>query len=234
MRKSWMYALVVAAVLVNCSAASAKRSVSISEALYKITRASGTLTVNFASDPATCAASGRCGINGTETYTAALLPHDESLALLALGRAGRTRIISGEILIASGSSSASVNLPSGGAPCADQIGDVALGLGLTDGGAHRLSVVLAAPGLSTETPGAFGVVDPFDNHCPGPRVTDLEPTLGVISISQFGHKTLSLPLNSSSQFTSSGFTGTATTALQIKLRRTKLPRLAQKLLNSLG
>jgi hypothetical protein len=188
--------------------------------VYQVSQATGSITVNFASDPATCGAGGRCGMTGTETYTAGVARRDESLAVLTTIR-GRPRLTTGDIVLASGHSDGSVTLPGGGAPCVDQQNPVPLDLPLSAPSAHRIAVDLVNPALQSPGSIVLGGADPFDLRCPGPRVGDVVTAgsnLATVPLATFRHKTVQLTLNATRQFTSGGFGGTVTAAIQVKLR----------------
>ena len=189
--------------------------------IYQVSQATGSIAVNFASDPATCGAGGRCGMAGTETYTAGVSRREESLAILTTIR-GRPRLTTGDIVLGSGHSDASVTLPGGGAPCVDQQNPVPLDLPLSAPTGRRIAVDLVNPLVQPPASPVVGGVDPFDLRCPGPRVVDLVSAgsnLTTVPPATFRPKTVQLALNVARQFTSGGFSGTVTAAIQVKLRR---------------
>lgn len=195
---------------------------------FRPTVARGTIDVKFASD-ARCGITGRCGIAGTERYTTAVKAGDLSLANLATSGRGNHRRSSGEILIASGSSTASVTLGTPpGNPCVDSLGRVPVAFAAQSSSARRVEVRLAKLDIA-DSPDAFlgfGGLDPFDMRCPGPRLADLDgikTPLASIPVNRFHDTTVRLTLKSGASFDAGGFEGTMTTTIQLKLRRIRVP-----------
>lgn len=233
--------MVLAGVLVACPGAWARahRPPPFTNLDYAVSAASGTVGVSFASDPATCAAGGRCGMSGSETYSLGLARRFPSFAFVSIISQGRSRFTFGTVEIGAGSSSASVALPGGGAPCIDELAGQIFDLSLTGVG-HRLVLTLG-DSLPPRTPGGVsflpsGGADPFDTHCPGPRLNDLLtlPPPGGVPLQALRLKALQLDLSSTSGFTEAGFKGTLTTTLHVTLKRGKIGRGVQKLLNHLS
>jgi hypothetical protein len=207
--------------------------------VYRVHAANGTINVNFASDPATCAALGRCAITGTEVYT---LGGSSVASFGELTRKGSD--FGGGLFLSGGTTTTSVAFPGGGPPCTDQVGDLPLVIDL-----GRASATSVAADLSLPDPSPSGGVsiDIFDTHCPAPRVDDLVPAnlnllvkqadpllLGVIPVSRFADKTVHITLSATHPIASAGFTGTATTSIQVTLDHVKLTAAEKKMLNAVG
>lgn len=232
--------VVLAGVLMACPVAFAKSNGSLPSFVnlsYSVRAVSGSVAVSFAGDPATCAAGGRCGMSGTETYTPALARRSPSIGFFGILKQGRGRFTFGQVMIASGSTAASTALPGGEPPCTEQMSDQPFDLSLTGLG-HRLVLTLgdSAPPTPSGSALGFGGSDPFDTHCPGPRLNDLLtlPPPGSVPLRALRLKALQLDLSSTSPFTEAGFKGTLTTTLHVTLKRQKVSRSVQKVLNHLS
>lgn len=170
-------------------------------------RLSGELVVDFRSDPATCAAVGRCGLEGTLAWQPA-----RRLTLLP-GR-GRTRdevaaplLPTGEGQGAGTRTTAQVRR-AGGATCTDTVegfSDVALA-GRRGG---RLTLRLGE------------MSDPFDTRCGGPILADVAgglPAPGV-TLATLRRGPATLDATGEAAFTAAGLEGTLRSSLRIRLGR---------------
>ncbi|HEX3873554.1 MAG TPA: hypothetical protein VHW26_05375 [Solirubrobacteraceae bacterium] len=195
---------------------------------YRVHAETGSVSVTFTSDPATCAVVGRCGINGSEVYT---LGGSGSGSFGEIAREGK--LIEGDLLLTDGSVSTAVSVPGGGPQCTDQLPGVPLPLLLPATRSSSIAVDFALAGPASGD-SASVADDIFDTHCPAPRITDLEPpnalpltgvdplSAGSVKVSQLLRRKATLNLAATHPIMASGFTGTATVAIQVKLIRLSL------------
>jgi hypothetical protein len=202
--------------------------------VYSVTSAAGSVRVQFAGDPATCARSGVCPYHGTVTYVFAQPHGDNGVAFLIFLRG---ILVSGTgDFAAHGETDADVQEDVAAAPpCTDVVhhgGDFSDGFTVVQTGPSRARVTLHPD--SDGSPQSTAQ-DYIDSHCAGPRDMDLMRAGALparsYSLSRFRRQRVTLDLSGTRSFRSGGFAGTVTSTVKIALVRN---RTAEQIFNGLS
>jgi hypothetical protein len=226
-RSALLTCAILALTAPDAGAAASPKLPHLTLRFYRVVAVSGSERVDFAGDQgAGCAARGVCGISGTATYA----PRASTSSVADYLSAGSIAQ-EGQILFASGTTTATVTTAGADAACTDTLAVHAATATLARQG-NQIRAVLHDQGQVLTSLGANDGV--FATHCAGPRAADLTAALpnGDFPVAKLKSRTIAVEMRSdNAPFSGGGFAGHVTSDLRVTLRR---DRSLDKLVGKIG